>query len=220
MKLLIYVKVLVGKLSTLCSDLNLLTKANTSKGGILIWLYNHDDVIKWKHFPRYWPFVRGIHRSPVNSPHKGQWRGALMFTLTCARINGWVNNRDAGDLRRYRAHYDVIVMQYCKKEVCRWMSCHLNACFAHIIQCCTKNARVYQWHHSMYTQNTVRQQIRHSKKILSGNMRSEMISNNLQWIKDTSRNKCDVGYHVFIFANYVNSYLRRCIFLHISQNTI
>ena len=34
----------------------------------------HDDVIKWKLFPRYWPFVRGIHRSPVNSPHKGQWR--------------------------------------------------------------------------------------------------------------------------------------------------
>ena len=72
----------------------------------------HDDVIKWKHFPRYWPFVRGIHRSPVNSPHKGQWRGALMFTLICARINGWVNNREAGDLRRYRAHYDVIVMLY------------------------------------------------------------------------------------------------------------
>ena len=37
------------------------------------------DVMKWKHFPRYWPFVRGIHRSPVDSPHKGQWRGALMF---------------------------------------------------------------------------------------------------------------------------------------------
>ena len=72
----------------------------------------HDDVIKWKHFPRNWPFVRGIHRSPVNSPHKGQWRGALMFTLICARINGWVNNREAGDLRRHRAHYDVIVMKY------------------------------------------------------------------------------------------------------------
>ena len=40
----------------------------------------HDDVIKWKHFPRYWPFVRGIHRSPVNSLYKGQWRGALMFS--------------------------------------------------------------------------------------------------------------------------------------------
>ena len=39
----------------------------------------HDDVIKRKHFPRYWPFVRGNHRSPVNSPHKGQWREAMMF---------------------------------------------------------------------------------------------------------------------------------------------
>ena len=46
----------------------------------------HDDVVKWKHFPRYWPFVRGIHRSPVNSTHKGQWRGALMFSLICAQI--------------------------------------------------------------------------------------------------------------------------------------
>ena len=53
----------------------------------------HDDVIKWKHFPRYWPFLRGIHRSPVNSPNKGQWRGALMFSLICAWINGWLNNQ-------------------------------------------------------------------------------------------------------------------------------
>ena len=53
---------------------------------------------------------RGIHRSPVNSPHKGQWRGALIFSLICAWINGWVNNGEAGDLRRHRAHYDVIVM--------------------------------------------------------------------------------------------------------------
>ena len=71
---------------------------------------NHDGVIKWKHFPRYWPFVRGIHRSPVNSPHKGQWRGALMFSLIWVWINSWVNNREAGDLRRYRVHCDVIVM--------------------------------------------------------------------------------------------------------------
>ena len=53
---------------------------------------------------------------PVNSPHKGQWRGALMFTLICARINGWVNNREAGDLRRYRAHYDVIVMTFSSRH--------------------------------------------------------------------------------------------------------
>ena len=69
-----------------------------------------DDVIKWKHFPCYWPFVRGIHRSPVNSPHKGQWRGALMFSLICAWINAWVNNHEAGDLRRHHAHYNVTVM--------------------------------------------------------------------------------------------------------------
>ena len=73
-------------------------------------LTRHEDVIKWKHFPRYWPFVRGINRSPVNSPHKGQWRGALMSSLICTWINDWVNNRQAGDLRRHRAHYDDIVM--------------------------------------------------------------------------------------------------------------
>ena len=72
---------------------------------------NHDDVMKWKYFPRCWTFVWGIHRSPVNSPHKGQWRWALMFPLLCAGMNGWVNNREAGDLRRHRAHYDVKVMQ-------------------------------------------------------------------------------------------------------------
>ena len=71
----------------------------------------HDDVIKWKHFPRYWPFVQGIHWSPVDSPHKGQWRGALMFSLICTWINGWVNNCEAGDLRRHSTHYDVTVMR-------------------------------------------------------------------------------------------------------------
>ena len=72
----------------------------------------HADVIKWKHIPRYWSFVWGIHLWPVNSPHKGQWRGALMLPLIYAWINGWVNNCEAGDLRRHRTHYDVIVMVY------------------------------------------------------------------------------------------------------------
>ena len=70
----------------------------------------HDNVIRWKHFPRCWPFVRANHRSPVNSPHKGKWRGALMFSLICSWIKGWVNIGEAGDLRRNRAHYDVTVM--------------------------------------------------------------------------------------------------------------
>ena len=58
-------------------------------------------MTSWKHFPRYWTFVRWIHRSSVNPPHKG-----------CAWINSWVNNLKAGDLRRHRAHYNVIVMAY------------------------------------------------------------------------------------------------------------
>ena len=68
----------------------------------------------------YWPFVRWIHRSPVNSPHKGQWRGALMFSLICSWINGWSNNVEAGDLRWHRAQYDVIVMNP-RKNTC--LSC-------------------------------------------------------------------------------------------------
>ena len=60
------------------------------------YLSYYDDVIKWKHFPRYWPFVRGIHRPPVNSPHKGQWRGALMFSLICAWINRWLSKQSWG----------------------------------------------------------------------------------------------------------------------------
>ena len=68
----------------------------------------------WRHqmetFPALLAFVQGIHRSPVNSPPKGQWRGALKFSLICVWINGWVNNREAGNWRRYRTHYDVTVM--------------------------------------------------------------------------------------------------------------
>ena len=37
--------------------------------------------MKWKPFPCYWAFVRGIHRSLVNYPHKGQWCWALMFSF-------------------------------------------------------------------------------------------------------------------------------------------
>ena len=65
----------------------------------------------WRHqmetFLRYWPFVRGIHMSPVNFPHKGQCRGTLMFSLICVRTNSGANSRDTGDSKRHRAHYDV-----------------------------------------------------------------------------------------------------------------
>ena len=88
----------------------------------LYWIRD-DDVIKWKHFPRNWPFVREIHRSPVNFPHKGQWRGALMFSLIYAWINDWVNNREAGDLRRQHCHYDVFVMVTNHLRVVSYSNC-------------------------------------------------------------------------------------------------
>ena len=71
---------------------------------------NHYDVIRWKHFPRYWSFLRGMHRSPVDFLHKGQWRGASMFSLIFAWTNSWANNRGDGDLRRHCTHYDIPVL--------------------------------------------------------------------------------------------------------------
>ena len=70
----------------------------------------HDDDNKWKHFPCYWSFVRGIRRSPVDSHHKGMWRGALMFSFICAWINGWINNHEADDHGRHGADYGITVM--------------------------------------------------------------------------------------------------------------
>ena len=103
--------VLVKNDSALCTVDTHNMACDLGMGGI-VWefLLRHDDVIKWKRFPRYWPFVRGIHQEPVNSPHKGQWHGTLMFSLIRALTNSWANNGDAGDWRRHRAHYCVTVM--------------------------------------------------------------------------------------------------------------
>ena len=85
----------------------------------------HDDVIKWKYFPRYWPFVQGIHRRP----HKDQWRGALLFPLICASMNDWVNNREDGDLRSHGVHFDVTLMS-------EHVSCLLrNIIYIDIVRC-------------------------------------------------------------------------------------
>ena len=65
----------------------------------------HDDVIKWTHFLRYWPFVRGIHRGPHTKASDAEY-----FFFICTWINGWVNNREAGDLGHNHAHYYVTVM--------------------------------------------------------------------------------------------------------------
>ena len=76
----------------------------------------HDDVIEWKRFPHYWPFVQGIHRSPVNSLRKGQWHGALLFSLICTSINSWVNNHEA-------AIWDDIVIVMDIGKIIHWRIC-------------------------------------------------------------------------------------------------
>ena len=93
----------------------------------------HDDAIKWKHFSRYWPFARGFHRSPLNSPHKGKRLGALMVSLICIWTNDWVNNRDAGDLGRHHVHYDVTIMWWRHHE-CLFVHQFCNNCvtFLHL----------------------------------------------------------------------------------------
>ena len=94
-------------------------------GSVSISITPHDDVIKWKHFPRHWTFVRGIHRSPVNSPHKGHWRGALLFSLICAfnkrlskRSWGWWFETPSRSLWRHcngKTHFTKFINKFLKR---------------------------------------------------------------------------------------------------------
>ena len=101
----------------------------------------HDDVIRWRHFPRNWPFVRGIHRSRWIPHTKASDAELWCFSLICVWINGWVNNRQAGDVRRYRGHYDVIVMNLTYQPfpllsylpwLCDWSVCTIIWCLGSI----------------------------------------------------------------------------------------
>ena len=76
----------------------------------------HDDDIKWKHCPRG---HRWNHRANASDTELWCFLWSLiLFSLT--RINGWVNNREAGDLRRHRTHCDVTVMWSVNSKVCWW----------------------------------------------------------------------------------------------------
>ena len=104
--------------------------------------------------------------SPVTDEfpaHKGQWRGALMFSLNCAWINGWVNNREAGDLRRHRAHYNVTVMT---RSVPRLPMPWLIASSGHI----TMTSKWVGWRlkspaSRLFTQPFIRAQIKENVKV-------------------------------------------------------
>ena len=106
------------------------------------WL--HDDIIKWKHFPRYWPFVRGTHRSSVTGSRwisltKASDAELWCFFLSALWINGWASNHGAGDLRRHRAHYDGIIMDWIDRRHFRWIGRWLN------VYRLEKRARERQW---------------------------------------------------------------------------
>ena len=83
--------------------------SSMQEGSISITMYSW-----WRHqietFSALLAICAGNSPVPGEFPHKGQWRGALMFSLICVWMKGWVNTREAGDLRRYRAHCDVTVM--------------------------------------------------------------------------------------------------------------
>ena len=84
--------------------------------------WNSQRTPWWRHqmeiFSALLVLGAGNSPSPMNSPHKGQWHIALVFSLICARINRWVNNREAGDVRHHRAHCDVNVMHETQASPC------------------------------------------------------------------------------------------------------
>ena len=85
---------------------------------LLLFYRNHVDAIKWKHFPRHWPFVRGVQQSPVDSPHKGQWRGAfVVFFLICIWTNKRLSKRSR---RRWFETPSRSLWRHCNEQLVAW----------------------------------------------------------------------------------------------------
>ena len=107
---------------------------------------DHDDVIKWIHFPRYWPFVRGIHQSPMkNASDVELW----CFLWSAHWINGWAINHEASDLRRHCTHYDVIVMNS-EKPLIDWLWILIPVCM-HDNPQCVNVSRILNLHLIVYS---------------------------------------------------------------------
>ena len=133
---------------------------------------------------------------PGEFSHKGQWRGALMFSLICVWINDWVNNREAGDLRRYLAHHDVTVMWRavigtCRTELSQVTHPGINPVRWHNRQC--SNYLVELVAHSMPTHFTA---IGSTPKgfIIDNTQRLSLMKNLLKLEYSHSR-KCHLIYH-------------------------
>ena len=109
-------EVLMNVISGMCLEitlLDLLPQLSGKKDISILFcrfhrMYENRFLPWWRHPMKTFSALLTI--CAMNSPHKGQWRGALMFSFISGWISGWVNNREAGDLECHRAHYDVIVM--------------------------------------------------------------------------------------------------------------
>ena len=113
----------------------------------------------WRHqmerFSALLALCAGNSPVPVNSLHKGQWRGTLMFSLIYAWINDWVNNREGGDLRRQRGHNDVIVMVTSQVLPCYGLARSCTSQFVNILWCymyisnyfiwCVRTKKIWFW---------------------------------------------------------------------------
>ena len=95
----------------------------------------HDDVMKWKHFPRNWPFVREIHRSPDNSSHKGQWRGVLMFSLIYACMGLLPDTWNCGLRMRRECRERFPCGRLQRKPLASDPGMHQGTCVTHVPWC-------------------------------------------------------------------------------------
>ena len=114
------------KIINLCGETSAVTRLGRTGDWMIPAALIFSFYAWWCHqmenFPRYWPFAKGnrrspgIHRSPVNSPHKGQWREVLCFLWSAPEQTVETNNRDAGDLRRHRevqvVHISRVIIAY------------------------------------------------------------------------------------------------------------
>ena len=93
----------------------------------------------WRHqmetFSALLAFCEEIQRSLLNSPHKGQWRGTLMFLWSAPHPNGWANHPGAGDLRHHPVQYDFTVMWYFYRNCYKHLQHHQDRHYHHRQYC-------------------------------------------------------------------------------------
>ena len=123
----------------------------------------HAENSWWRHQigPFYVLLALCVGNSLVNSSHSGQWHRTLIFSLICAGINKWVNNRGVGDWRRHCTHYDVIVM-YCLKDKHVDEGCcqlthqqlEIHGCLFHTVACSTVATEALVLKHQLISINS------------------------------------------------------------------